>query len=122
MGTGDLSFLTGDSIPMHLLTNECFKIYAGHLKEDGILAYHITSRYVDLLPVISALAERHGYTLVIIEAEGDDSGHSFSRWALVTTNQKFLKNKNLTDNESDEGDVRNVLWTDDFSSLFDVLE
>ena len=32
----------------HLLTTEAFALYFRHLKKDGILAVHISNRYVDL--------------------------------------------------------------------------
>src|SRR5262249_30766076 len=47
---------TGDAIPVHLLTSECFSVYWYHLKKDGILAVHVSSRYFELAPVVRASA------------------------------------------------------------------
>src|SRR5262249_17147766 len=41
---------SGDAIPVHLLTRECMDVYRKHLKPDGVLAIHISNRYLDLLP------------------------------------------------------------------------
>ena len=113
---------TGDSIPTHLLTQECFKVYTKHLQTGGILAYHITNRYLNLLPVIATLADRHGFQWIFVETPGDDDGHAFSQWVLVTANTKFLDNPVLPGESMCGQDYTPVLWTDDFSSLFNVLD
>jgi hypothetical protein len=52
---------SGDSIPTHLLTLEAMQGYLRHLNApDGILAVHITNRYLDLRPVVAAAAEHFG--------------------------------------------------------------
>ena len=57
-----LDAFSGDAIPVHLLTEEAFeKIYLPHLAADGTIAIHITNHYVDLEPVVRALAERFGF-------------------------------------------------------------
>ena len=43
---------SSDAIPIHLLTLESVQTYLGHLQEDGILALHVTNRFVDLLPIV----------------------------------------------------------------------
>ena len=47
---------SSDAIPVHLLTRECYLNYWYHLKKDGILALHVSSRYFNLDPVIRSLA------------------------------------------------------------------
>ncbi|MGQ0628838.1 MAG: spermidine synthase, partial [Phycisphaerales bacterium] len=51
---------SGDSIPVHLLTKEAFELYLHHLADDGLLAVHISNKYLDLEPVIAAAAESLG--------------------------------------------------------------
>src|SRR5207237_1648850 len=43
---------SSDSIPVHLLTSEAMDLYFHHLRPDGILAVHISNRYLDLHPVL----------------------------------------------------------------------
>ena len=43
---------SSDSIPVHLLTLEAMELYFRQLKPDGILAVHISNRYLDLQPVL----------------------------------------------------------------------
>ena len=51
---------TSDAIPVHLLTREAFALYFRHLKPSGILAVHVSNRYLDLVPVVSRNATRLG--------------------------------------------------------------
>src|SRR5690606_38737229 len=51
---------TSGAIPLHLLTAEAADVYAARLKDDGILAFHITNRFLDLTPVVNGIAERLG--------------------------------------------------------------
>src|ERR1051326_6211762 len=44
---------SSDSIPVHLLTKEAMLLFYRHLKPDGILAVHISNRYLDLQPVLA---------------------------------------------------------------------
>src|SRR5262249_28050591 len=43
---------SSDSIPVHLLTREAMLLYFRHLRDDGILAVHISNRYLNLQPVL----------------------------------------------------------------------
>jgi hypothetical protein len=51
---------SSDSIPLHLLTREALALYRRKLAPDGVLLFHISNRYVDLRPVLSALAADAG--------------------------------------------------------------
>src|SRR5262249_13384494 len=55
-----LDAFSSDTIPIHLLTREAVGIYLDHLRENGILAFHISSRYFRLAPVLAAVAENRG--------------------------------------------------------------
>jgi hypothetical protein len=50
----------GDAIPVHLLTREAMKIYLDKLDHGGILAFHVSNMYLNLLPICSALAAMPG--------------------------------------------------------------
>jgi hypothetical protein len=47
---------TGDGIPIHLLTREAVEVYLNRLADNGILLFHISSRYYDLRSVIKSTA------------------------------------------------------------------
>ena len=44
---------SGDAIPVHLLTRQAYALYWRHLKPDGVLAVHVSSRYLALAPVVA---------------------------------------------------------------------
>ncbi len=46
----------GDAIPTHLVTREAIELYLELIPEDGILALHVSNRFYDLAPVVSAAA------------------------------------------------------------------
>ena len=51
---------SSDAIPVHLITSEAVAIYKRHMKPDGVIAFHVTNRFLDLVPVVEALARAHG--------------------------------------------------------------
>jgi hypothetical protein len=58
-----LDVFSSDSVPMHLLTREALGLYLKKLTRDGILLLHVSNRYLDLVPVVTALAADAGASL-----------------------------------------------------------
>lgn len=112
---------SSDAIPRHLLTQECFEIYRARLAPDGVLALHITNRVLDLRPVLRALAADAGMPLVILDQARSTSQPEIdrNRWAILTTNQRFLDSPALASASSTPAsdEVAPLLWTDDFGGL-----
>ena len=55
-----LDAFASDAIPVHLLTREAFAMYMERLAARGVLLFNISNRYLDLVPVVSAIAARLG--------------------------------------------------------------
>ena len=125
--TADLDILaidafSSDAIPVHLITSEALALYAKHVKPTGVVAFHVTNRFLDLVPVVAALADAHGMQAVWIHDEGLDVLASRSDWVLVSNNAALLANPQIADAATPiqrRPDWR--LWTDDFNNLFQVL-
>lgn len=116
-----LDAFSGDAIPTHLLTKEAGFIYLKHLKEDGILAIHISNRHLDLRPVIAGLANYHGLEYLDYNSkENKEKGTSATHWMLIARKKSILKIADLKA-ESEEIE-REILWTDEKSNLFEVLK
>jgi SAM-dependent methyltransferase len=115
---------TGDSIPVHLLTREAFVEYFRHLRPDGVLAVHISNRYLDLAPVVAAAAHAlHRPAMLITSPEDDSKGESVATWVLITDRKNFFSNPDLKwDGQMLEPGGKEILWTDDYSSLLPVLQ
>jgi len=112
---------SGDAIPIHLLTIEAMEVYWRHLRADGILAVNVTNRFVDLAPVVLRLGQRLQISAIRIEGEEDQEyGLQDSAWMLLTNNRGFLADEVIAEAVTDMP-VSGPLWTDDFSSLFEVL-
>ena len=85
-----LDAFSGDAIPTHLLTREAFEIYLKHLDPAGILAVHITNKYLNLAPVVQGLADHFQMGATQIDVpDDDDKLINRSHWMLVTRNQDF---------------------------------
>ena len=115
---------SGDAIPVHLLTREAFSLYRRHLNPDGMLAVHITNRYLDLAPVVAQGAADLGWHALLVQALPDET-HFWrgSTWVLLSRRSETLalgKRATLVKDLTPEPGRR--LWTDDFSDLFRVLK
>jgi MFS family permease len=113
---------SSDAIPVHLITSEALALYAKHVKPTGVIAFHVTNRFLDLVPVVAALADARGMQAVYIHDEGLDVLASRSDWVLVSGNRELLAKTQIADAATPierRPDWR--LWTDDFNNLFQVL-
>jgi hypothetical protein len=75
---------SGDSIPAHLLTREALALYARHLAREGILAIHVSNRFVDFEPVVAAGAL--ALQRPAVSALGEESAARLcyaSQWILI---------------------------------------
>jgi hypothetical protein len=115
---------SGDSIPVHLLTREAVALYASRLRDDGVVALHVSNRYLNLKPVVRRIAEDLGlHTLYIndTEREGDPT-HASSDWILLSKSRRVLDLPALRNHAAalPLTDAR-YLWTDAFSNVVRVL-
>lgn len=115
---------SGDSVPVHLLTEEAFALYFRHLKENGVLVVNVTNRHLDLKPVIGRAADAFGKEAIVVSSKDDLKSLFFSSdWVLVTGHREFLENPLI----KKAGKRFNVprgfrIWTDDYSSLYHILK
>jgi SAM-dependent methyltransferase len=112
---------SGDSIPVHLITDEAVGEYLRHLKPDGVIAFHVSNRFLDLKPVLLAIAEKRGLEYAFLHEE-EKSGTTTSDWVLLTHNRAFVLQPSIveiTEPVLPRPDWR--LWTDDFNNLWQVL-
>ncbi len=115
---------SGDAVPVHLVTREALAIYLKHIKPNGSVAFHITSRYLSLAPVIKKLADDAGYQAVMIADRSKGSRYSSnSDWVIVTKNKSLLNDPSVRKNSVRIDNVAGMrIWTDDFSNLFQILK
>ena len=113
---------SSDAIPVHLLTAEAFETYLGHLRDaDSVLAVHISNRYLDLKPVVWALARHFGLHWVVVESENSQY-LSESTWVLLARSESPLQVPGLTEQSPPETPADIPLWRDDYSNLFRIIK
>ncbi len=114
---------SSDSIPVHLLTVEAVNVYLRHLDQDGVLAFHLSNRHLDLPSVVLRLAEELGINACQVHDDGDDDIATLAAtWVLLCRNENIL-NTQMVDSKEDMVKKKEVsLWTDDFVNLFEILK
>jgi hypothetical protein len=80
---------SSDAIPVHLITSEAVGIYRRHLKPGGVIAFHVTNRFLNLIPVVEALAQAHGLQVMHLPDGGLDAMATRSDWVLLTADVRF---------------------------------
>lgn len=113
---------SSDSIPIHLLTVESVGLYLDRLKDDGILALHISNKFVDLEPVVAAIAERHKLVAWVWNDTVRDppppgqAGKTSSTWVALARDRTHLGDRLA----SPVGDLVNAYGTG--TPLFEILK
>jgi spermidine synthase len=129
-----LDAFSSDAIPVHLLTVEAMKMYHRHLTADGIVAVHVTNRYLDLEPAVVAMARAFEYRAVSISNTKRMGNPSFaSLWILLTSDESLwsalaqrnglIPEQTITKFSLDPSSMARGVrpWTDDYSNLFQIL-
>ncbi|HEY3739221.1 MAG TPA: fused MFS/spermidine synthase [Bryobacteraceae bacterium] len=111
---------SSDSIPVHLLTRECGSVYRSRLKDDGILAIHISNRTLDLEPVVRGLAQATGMSAVRINNDLDkNEGVSSSSWMLLSPSKSSLDGLRRASVPFEKR--RPIIWRDGYADILDVI-
>ena len=117
---------SSDSIPMHLITREALALYLRHVKPDGIVAFHLSNRFLDLVPVVARLAKENGVHAVMVADKGKDGDddHTTSDWLLLSRDPKALEAPQIEDASPEAPEERPEWrpWTDDYSNLVQILK
>lgn len=114
---------SSDAIPVHLITSEAVAIYRKHLAPGGVIAFHLTNRFLDLVPVVAALAAANGLQAIHVADDGEAPVGARSDWLLLSEDSALLARPELA------GFAKTIerhddwrLWTDDYSNLVQVLK
>ena len=114
---------SSDAIPVHLLTKEAMQLYFRHLKTDGILAVHVSNRYLDLQPVVAGEARALGKLARVVDTDDDETQDIFgATWVLVTSPATGFDDAEIKNSAEIQSKKKVRLWTDDYSNLFQILK
>ncbi len=115
---------SSDSIPVHLITREAIELYARHIALDGLIAVHISNRFLDLQPVLANIAAATGLAVRhVADSPPADSDASSTDWVLLARDEAVLAQGRLAERAEPLAARPDLsLWTDQFNNLFDVLK
>jgi spermidine synthase len=114
---------TSDAIPAHLMTAEAMGLYAGQLKPGGVIAMHLSNRYLELEPVVAATADNAGLVgkirTDVPNSREISEGKFASVWVVLAADDTTLNRFDDWAELEAPGDTRP--WTDDYANILGVL-
>ncbi len=118
-----LDVFSGDFVPVHLLTEECFALYLSHLSSTGVIAANVSTTHINLTPLLALVSERYNLNAILIEDDAVDYPCCSSRWVLMSRTTEILSLPSVAEfsRPLDEPTANQRLWTDDYSTPFQVL-
>lgn len=119
---------SSDAIPMHLITREALQLYWGKLSDHGVVAFHISNRYLKLEPVLGNLAQAEGLP-GLVKADGKltederDQGKTRSTWVVLARTPAALEPlAALPGWQALPKSPRIGLWTDEYSNIIRLMD
>jgi hypothetical protein len=126
-GRFDLLYLdafTGGSVPLHLITREALQLYRSRLKPGGLMLFHVSANFLDIVPVITLSARAEG-----LEARYKTSSFGpsdltrlSSEWLAVTGNGAYLARLDANGWTAPRVDAGLRPWTDDYRNVLKSLK
>jgi SAM-dependent methyltransferase len=117
---------SSDAIPVHLMTLQALRDYRGRLKDDGVIAFHVSNRYLGLEPVVANLAAAEGMACLMMSDEAVKNpglGKVDSTWVIVAGRDADFGTLVEGSQWKRPGrDERVGVWTDDYSNLVRVFQ
>jgi hypothetical protein len=122
-----LDAFSADAIPTHLLTREAMALYLERLDDDGLLAFHLSNRYLNLHPVLYNLAADAGLQALLQHDAAFARldlfpGKLSSTWVVVARREELLAPFAASPRWQklpEPADRRP--WTDDYSNIIAIF-
>jgi hypothetical protein len=119
-----LDAFNSDAVPVHLLTREALDVYLRRVRgADGVVAFNLTNRFLELRPVALALARDRGLAWASFFTTTPSGELEFpSLWAVLTRDEGLLSAALLRDAAERGVEIASrPPWTDDYSDLLRSL-
>ena len=118
---------SSDSIPAHMITREALALYLSRLDANGVIVFHVTNQYLDLVPVVSSLVADAGVAALMpgprLEFALDERLAALpSTWIAIARDPKRLEALAEQENWQPLPPPRLRVWTDDFSNVLSALK
>jgi hypothetical protein len=82
---------SSDAIPLHLLTDEAVGVYLDALAARGLLLVHISNRFIELEPVLAAIAAKRG--LAVAKRDDNPADRTYltpSTWVALSRDPAMI--------------------------------
>jgi hypothetical protein len=116
----DVDAFSSDAVPVHLLTREALHGYLARLGPHGVIAFHVSNRYMELASVVGAVAAAEG---LVAYFKQDDRANNFhndyranSEVVVMARTVADLGDLPLRPGWRQIG-VKVAPWTDDYSDI-----
>jgi hypothetical protein len=115
-------------IPMHLITREALALYVRKLAPGGILAFHITNKFVRLAPTLGELASDAGLVCLMdddsaVSPEESEEGKFASQWIVMARSRSDLGTLGADPHWAPvKASTGMRVWTDDYSNLLHIIK
>jgi hypothetical protein len=116
---------SGDSVPVHLLTTDAVLEYKAHMKDHGLILFHISNRYLDLAPVLFSNAEAVNAFALSDWNGARDYAKFESKWMALTwdrqIHQTLVSQLQWKESSTDPKMKKLRPWTDKYSNIPSVM-
>jgi hypothetical protein len=113
-----------DTMPAHLMTREAMAVYVSKLKPSGIVALHVSSRYMELVSVVAGIAQANGLVAWLNppeEVDEPDYQYSSAVVACARNDEDFATLVSDGQWIVVKPDPRQWVWTDDYSNIIGAM-
>jgi spermidine synthase len=119
-----LDAFASDTMPVHLMTKEAMALYLRKLAPEGIVAMHVSSRYMELVSVVAGIAGANGLIARLNPPEAVDLEAYLYSTAVVAAARKDEDFGPLVSERywiRIQPDPRQRVWTDDYSNVIGAM-
>jgi spermidine synthase len=122
-----LDAFSSDAVPMHLMTREAFATYGRVLTRNGVLLVHISNKFLDLEPVVSAAAKVEGWSaakLVYYPGPEVEAPRAVSFWIAMSHDPAMLAALEARDAKWQPLNRYPGFtpWSDDYSTILPLVK
>jgi hypothetical protein len=119
---------SSDAIPTHLITREAVAVYESRLKARGMIAFHVSSRFFDLPPVLARIAADRGLVGYMrndkdVPPDRTEQAMRPSVWVVLAREERTFGQIAQSAGRWSRiaAQAGDPLWTDDYSNVLGVL-
>ncbi|HPN88729.1 MAG TPA: fused MFS/spermidine synthase [Candidatus Omnitrophota bacterium] len=120
-----LDAFSGDAIPVHLLTKEALELYRTVIRDNGIVLFHVSNRYINAHKALFATAFSLDGQVCYKNDKEKKGAHFPSNWVAVTWDKESYRHliNDLKWQEVSKESARAVrIWTDHYSTIIPYLD